>query len=95
MKMNPRTKPKICSRLFWLTPLFVWFAASLALLRTTFAYDRNQFELLHANHSTRGAKKNRTLKRLLGYEHFIIRRKALLHQTQPPNALPTSWRCLS
>lgn len=42
MKMNPRPKPKIWSRLFWLVPLFVWFAVSPALLQTTFAYDRNQ-----------------------------------------------------
>ena len=41
----------------------------------------------------RGVPGNLTLAQLLGYERFSKRSKAHLHQTEQPNALPTSWRC--
>jgi hypothetical protein len=34
-----------------------------------------------------------TLGQLLGCEPFSKRKKARLHQTEQPNALPASWRC--
>jgi hypothetical protein len=48
---------------------------------------------LHTPTKARGMPTGRKRKKLLGYEPFAEGRKARLHQTEQPNAMPVSERC--